>query len=100
MGDIADAILDGTFCSRCGETMEDVIDDDGPQGSPGLCGGCAVRKATYDVTSEQTLFGWRELDSRGWWIAQSAEGALLGIFLISLIMGIIFLISWLVGGFD
>ncbi|MDE2469662.1 MAG: hypothetical protein KGL35_13225 [Bradyrhizobium sp.] len=37
MGEIADMMLDGTMCSRCGEFLHDGADGDG---FPQLCGSC------------------------------------------------------------
>lgn len=37
MGDIADAMLDGTLCSVCGEWLG----NDEPDGYPVKCAGCA-----------------------------------------------------------
>lgn len=44
MGDIADMMLDGTLCERCGE----YIDEQQP-GHPRLCSGCNDDRKLKDV---------------------------------------------------
>ncbi len=40
MGDIADMMLEGDLCERCGE----YIDDEGGDGAPRLCAGCQLEE--------------------------------------------------------
>lgn len=40
MGEIADAILDGTLCEGCGEVFDDVIEGREPPGHPRRCPTC------------------------------------------------------------
>lgn len=42
MGDIADAMLDGTLCETCGILMEDMTEEGAePPGYPRQCADCA-----------------------------------------------------------
>lgn len=45
MGEIAGAILDGTFCEGCGEVFDDVINGDDPPGYVRLCPACSQAEA-------------------------------------------------------
>ena len=47
MGEIAEAMLDGTFCVQCGE----YLDNGGGLGYPMTCAGCGGDDDYYDVTS-------------------------------------------------
>lgn len=44
MGDIADAIMEGSLCSSCGESVGD------PCGYPRVCVDCAVLRPLYKRT--------------------------------------------------
>ena len=40
MGEMAEGLLDGTFCEGCGEVFDDIIDGAEPPGFPRLCPSC------------------------------------------------------------
>ncbi len=47
MGEIADMMLDGTFCQVCGGVMGDVDENFVAPGYPRTCGGCKREDRTW-----------------------------------------------------
>lgn len=49
MGDIAEMMLDGTFCQQCGAVMEDISENHDMEapGYPRTCEGCKRENRTY-----------------------------------------------------
>jgi|GEM_PF-1264130 len=52
MGEIADMMLDGTLCERCGVCLVD--EDTEPNGYPTLCASCAAEKAEDDAADRRS----------------------------------------------
>lgn len=45
MGEIAEAMLDGTFCQECGAVFDDILNGAEPPGYPRSCRACRPAKS-------------------------------------------------------